>query len=272
VADALTAPPSLAQVQAEASSRELLVRPTERETRRRDYEWAATVERQQRLQALAPGCGTAWQYSRGCKLPVIPLDPVSLVPVAEAISDPMEVLDYWSQPPNLAHAVGIRLGVHRGGAMALVGLKADTWGQWRAWLREHAVDTQLRPWSDEEERGELEVVGRPLGGPSLLVWTAPPGPPIKAFSSKGDRQLREGAAWWRRINTPPDRGGFLAWTVAPADGKLPVLSVAASATAWRSSPPMMSYRCTRAPTAAGCCASRASSARPTRSGIARPGC
>jgi hypothetical protein len=84
----LTAPPSLAQVQAEASSRELLVRPTERETRRRDYEWAATVERQQRLQALAPGCGTAWQYSRGCKLPVIPLDPVSLVPVAEAISDP----------------------------------------------------------------------------------------------------------------------------------------------------------------------------------------
>jgi hypothetical protein len=49
------------------------------------------------------------------------------------------------------------------------------------------------------------------------------GPPVKGFTFKGDRQMREGNDWWRRINTPEDRGGHGCWTVAPADGRLPVL-------------------------------------------------
>jgi hypothetical protein len=106
----LNAPPSLAEVQAEVSARELLIRPTEREQRRRDYQHAAVIEPQQALQQIAPGVGVAWQYTRGAKLPVIPLDPVSLQPVGEAITDPMATLEHWSQPANWAHAVGVRLG------------------------------------------------------------------------------------------------------------------------------------------------------------------
>jgi hypothetical protein len=35
--------------------------------------------------------------------------------------------------------------------------------------------------------------------------------------------MREGTAWWRNIDTPEDRGGYGCWTVAPSDGRLPVL-------------------------------------------------
>jgi hypothetical protein len=217
----IDAPPTLAQVQADHFAREGLVHPSERETRRRDLQWAATLERQQALAQTAPGVGVAWQLVKALKLPAIPLDPVTLEPAGEAITDPLATLDHWRANPT--HATGIRLGVHRGGAVALVALRADTWGQWRAWLREFAVDERVRPWSDEGERGEVEKTARPLGGPQLLVWTAPEGPPIKSFSAKGDAQLREGIEWWRKINTPPDRGGWLCWTVAPADGRLPVL-------------------------------------------------
>jgi hypothetical protein len=218
----ITTPPSLGQVQADHYLREQMVAPSEREARRRDFAWAEVLERQQQLATLAPGVAVAWQLTRGLKLPATPLDPVSLTPAGEAITDPLATLDHWQANP--AHATGIRLGVHRDGAVGLVGLKADSWGQWRAWLREFAVDSRVRPWSDEGERGELERTGRPLGGPTLVVWTAPEGPPMKAFSAKGDAQLREGVEWWRKINTPPDRGGFLCWTASSADGRLPVLA------------------------------------------------
>jgi hypothetical protein len=117
----------------------------------------------------------AWQLTRGLKLPAVPLDPTTLEPAGEAITDPMATLDYWGQPSNFAHAVGIRLGAHRGGAVALVGLKADSWGQWRAWLRANALETTVRPWTDESERGELEQTARPLGGPMIVLWSAPEG-------------------------------------------------------------------------------------------------
>jgi hypothetical protein len=119
--------------------------------------------------------------------------------------------------------VGLKLGPQRAGAVALVGLAVDTWGQWRAWLREHALESRVRPWSDEDERGQLEQVAKPLGGPTLVVWTAPEGPPVKSFSFKGDRQMRESVEWWKKVNTPEDRGGWLCWTVPASDGRLPAL-------------------------------------------------
>jgi hypothetical protein len=217
VAPTLDRAPSLAEVQAQVLDREQrVVQPNERAQRRRDYQHAAVVERQQALQQIAPGSGVAWQVTKGLKLPAIPLDPVTLEPVAEGITDPMAVLAHWSQPAQMAHAVGVRLGAQRGGAVALVGLKADTWGAWQEWVQANAVIETVRPWSDEDlRRGEMARDLRPLGAPSVTIWTAPPGPPVKSFSAKGDKQLREGSAWWRQINTPPDRGGYSCWTVAP---------------------------------------------------------
>jgi hypothetical protein len=92
-------------------------------------------------------------------------------------------------------------------------------------VQANAVIESVRPWWDEDPgRGEVARDLRPLGAPSATIWTAPPGPQIKSFSAKGDRQLREGAAWWRQINTPEDRGGYGCWTVSmTADGRLPAL-------------------------------------------------
>jgi hypothetical protein len=211
----------MSQVVADWYDRQARMNPTEREIQRRDLEHAAVIERQQDLARVAPGVAVAWQLTNALHLPATPLDPRMLEPVAEAITDPLATLEYWQAYP--AHAVGIRLGAHRDGAVALVGLKADTWGAWRSWLKTHAVDERVRVWSDLGERGELERVGRPLGGPTIIHWQQPDGPPIKAFSAKGDRQLAEGVAWWRQVNTPPDRGGYLCWTVAPDQGRLHVL-------------------------------------------------
>jgi hypothetical protein len=35
--------------------------------------------------------------------------------------------------------------------------------------------------------------------------------------------MREGVERWQQVNTPPDKGGWLVWTVAPAEGRLPAL-------------------------------------------------
>jgi hypothetical protein len=151
----------------------------------------------------------------------VPLHPTTLEPVADPISDPLEVLRYWTANP--AHACGIRLGVHRGGLLGLVALKVKAWADWQAWIHENAVIETVRPWNGEEGRGELQREGRPLGGPSFVRWTGPPGPPIRAFSSKGDRQMAEGAGWLRRMSVGEDRGGALLWSCRPVDGRLPAL-------------------------------------------------
>lgn len=121
----ITRPPTLAEVQADYYDREQRMNPSEREVRRRDLEHAAVVERQQALAERAPAVSTAWQLTQTLNLPAIPLDSRSLKPVAEAITGPLATLEHWQAHPT--HAVGIRLGAHRGGEVGLVGVRADTW-------------------------------------------------------------------------------------------------------------------------------------------------
>lgn len=222
VAGARTAPPSRGELALEVEDREARVSPSERAQRQADLAWAATVERQQALAERAPAASTAWQLVRGLKLPALPLHPTTLAPIGEAITDPLAVLEHWQGHPD--HAVGIRLGAHRGGTVALVGVQAGTWAAWRGWLRANAVDERVRPWSDEDlARGELEQVGRPLGGPLIVRWQDPPRPVMRSVTSKGNRQMNEGAEWLRRVNQGTDRGGWLVWTVPAVGGRLPGL-------------------------------------------------
>jgi hypothetical protein len=132
------------------------------------------------------------------------------------------VLEHWEANP--AHATGIRLGVHRDGLFALVAVKAQAWASWRSWVSEHAVTEHLRPsWDEDPDRGELERVERPLGGPSFVLWQAPPASPMRSFAFKGSKEMDEAAEAVRRANRGEDKGGWLCWTVGPADGRLPTL-------------------------------------------------
>jgi hypothetical protein len=72
-------------------------------------------------------------------------------------------------------------------------VKAATWAQWQAWVQATAVVESVRAWDDGySDRGEVVRDLRPLGGPLIVRWQGPAGPPMRAFSSKGDRQMREG--------------------------------------------------------------------------------
>jgi hypothetical protein len=214
--------PSAAEVAASWYATQQAIPAHERAVHQASLEHAAVIERQQELQRTAPAVGVAWKLVKALKLAAVPLHPTTLEPVADPISDQLAVLDYWTANPNAA--CGIRLGVHRGGALGLVAVKATTWADWQSWVAEYAVDERVRPWDVESPgRGELVRDPRPLGGPSFIRWTGPPGPPIRSFSSKGDRELAESADRLRAMSVSEDRGGALLWSCRPVDGKLPAL-------------------------------------------------
>jgi hypothetical protein len=201
---------------------EARIPPHERDQRQRDLEWAAVVERQHELARVAPASSTAWQIIRAYRLPAIPLDPHTLSPRGEPISDSVAVLDWWDTHRD--HAVGIRLGVQQQGRMTLVAIRTATWKGWRQWVRDNATIETVRAWSDEDPNcGELEREGRPLGGPLILRWESPAGPPVRSYGFKGDREMREVAEAMRQRFQGKDRGGWLIWTFAAADGRLPVV-------------------------------------------------
>jgi hypothetical protein len=182
------------------------------------------VERQQDLARTAPASSVAWQITRGYRLGAIPLDPTTLQPAGEAITDAVATIDYWAEHRD--HAVGIRLGAQRGGTMALVGVQADTWAGWRAWVREHAVTSRVAPWSDEDlSRGELIRDLRPLGGPLAVKWQDRDGAVLRSTrTTRGDREMREAAEQLRLLNQGKDRGGWLVWSAGPDEkGRLPLV-------------------------------------------------
>jgi hypothetical protein len=202
---------------------EARVPPHERTQRQQDLRWAATIEKQQDLATRAPGSSVAYQVVRAYRMPAIPLDPTSLEPAGEAVTNLDQVIDHWTGHPD--HAVGVRLGQQRNGELSLVAIRAAKWSTWRGWVRDNAVDERIRPWSDEDpNRGELERTGRPLGGPLILRWESPAGPPFRSYAFKGDREMREAAEAMRQRLQGKDRGGHLLWTcAADADGRLPIV-------------------------------------------------